>query len=154
MSSPVRADPFVDGIAVLLHLVRNGLPALRSGLTEVKVFEDVPDELSKYIPCVRIARTGGASTRPRFHSGFLTNIQVWSNAETGPGWDPDEAARMLSRQVATVLIEAQENQTVTPFGWIAHWRESSGFRKLPDPGQPYAGRYMATYDLLIRNPRP
>lgn len=154
MSAPVRVAPFVDGIAVLLHLLRDGLPPVRDGLATATVVEDVPDLLADHLPLVRVARTGGASTSPRFHSGFLVNIQVWSDSEAGPSWDPHRAAFELSQQVATVLVEAQESQTVTPYGSITRWRESSGFRKFTDPGLPFAGRYIGTFDLLIRNLRP
>jgi len=154
VSSPVRADPFVDGIAVLLHLLRNGLPAMRDGLATATVVEDVPDLLAKHLPLVRIARTGGASTQPRFHSGFLVGLQVWSDSEPNPSWDPHRAAYELSQQVAKVLFLAREQQTATPYGSISKWRESSGFRKFTDSALPHIGRYVATYDLLIRNIRP
>lgn len=149
-----RATPFVDGVAVLLYLLRTGLPPMRSGLADVEVLEDIPDRLADHLPCVRVARTGGASAKPRFHTQFWTNVQVWSNAEAGPGWDAHRAAYELSQQVATVLFTAREAQSVTPYGSIVKWRESSGFRKFTDPEQPFTGRYVATYDLLIRNLRP
>lgn len=147
-----RVEPFVDGMAVLLHLLRTGLPPMRTGLSAVTVFEDMPDGASEYMPLVRIARTGGSSDRPRFHAGFLVNVQVWSDREAGPGWDPHQAAYQLSQQVATVLFTARESQVSTPYGSIAKWRESSGFRKFTDPELPFIGRYVATYDLLVRNP--
>lgn len=149
-----RATPFVDGIAVVTHLLRTGLPPLRDGLTEVKVFEDMPDYMADKLPMVQFHRTGGASVRPRFYDQFWLPFQVWSDAEPGPGWDPNRAAWELGRQVSTVLFVAWEQQLVTPYGCINHWRESQGFRKLTDPELPNSGRYVATYDLRIRNPRP
>lgn len=147
-----RVAPFVDGVAVLLDLLRTGLPPMRAALAEVTVLEDMPDRLSEHLPLVRVARTGGSSVRPRAHTQFWTNVQVWSGAEAGPSWDPHQAAYELSQQVATVLFTAWEGQIATPYGSIAKWRESSGFRKFTDPEQPFIGRYVATYDLLIRNP--
>lgn len=151
---PGRVEPFVDGIGVLLALGRAD-----PRLTGVQLFEDIPDELSKYLPALTISRAGGASTAPRWHSSFFVHFQVWSGATAEYPNDPNKAAFELSQTVARVFYEAQENQTVAldgddkPLGWLAQWRESSGFQKFTDPDLPYVGRYIAVYDLLIRNPR-
>jgi hypothetical protein len=155
--TPPRAALFVDGIAVLLHLLRTGLPPMRDDLSEVYVCEDVPERLAEKLPVVRIARTGGASDNPRFVSQFWCNVQVWSDREAlspTETWDPHKAAYELSQQVAQVLYRAWDEQVLTPYGSINKWRESTGFRKFTDPGLPHYGRYVATYDLMIRNPRP
>lgn len=155
MTAPARATPFVDGIGVLLWLMRNPLAQLRAGmsLTEAKVFEDLPDDLSKYLPVVKIQRTGGASDAPRFTTQFWCSVNVWSGPEPSRNWDARKAAFELGNQVATVLIEAWENQTQTPYGAINKWRESTGFRKFDDQELPHISRQVAVYDLMIRNPR-
>lgn len=159
MTAPPRATPFVDGIAVLLWLLRNGLPAHREplGLTEAEVLEDLPDDLSKHIPMVKVQRTGGASDAPRFYTQFWCSINVWSDAEPASGdrplWDARKAAFELANQTARVLFEAHENQTMTPYGSLCKWRESTGFRKFDDPELPHISRQVSTYDLLVRNPR-
>jgi hypothetical protein len=151
----IRAVPFVDGINVVLTLLRQELPALRAGQPAAHVFEDIPDLQSRYLPMVAVRRTAGASDAPRFHSQFWCHVQVWSAAETGADpKDPFEAAWVLSQQVSRVFFEAWENQTTTPAGHIVRWRESSGFSKFTDPDLPHIGRYDAVVDLLIRNPRP
>jgi hypothetical protein len=154
-----RVAPFVDGVGVMLWLLENGLPPLREplGLTTANVFEDLPDELATVLPLVKIQRTGGASDRPRFHSQFWLPVNVWSDAEDAdddsgrPAWDARQAAYELAKQVSTVIYEAWENQTVTPFGCINKWRESTGFRKSDDAELPHISRQIAVYDLRIRN---
>lgn len=131
--------PFVDGIAVQLHLLRTGLG------DGVNVYTEIPDGLSKLLPAVVIRRTGGNSDRPEFTSQFWTHYQVWHTT--------DELAYELARTVGRLIYAAKVNQTVTPYGWIAGWRESSGFQQFRDPGLPDNGRYDATLDLIIRNPR-
>jgi hypothetical protein len=155
MSAPARMVPFVDGIAVQLWLMRNPLAELREslGLSEVKAFEDLPDELANYVPVVKLSRTGGAADNPRFTSQYWMSYNVWSAAEESKGWDPHRAAFELARQVARVLYEAWENQTVTPYGCINKWRESTGFRKFDDAELPHISRQVAVYDLMIKNPR-
>jgi hypothetical protein len=132
------AVPFVDGIAVQLHL-------LRAGLGGVNVYSQIPDQLRTLIPAVCIHHAGGSSTRPEYLSRFSMTYQVWAV--------DDATAYTLSRQVATVLYAAWKGQMVTPYGHIAGWVEVSGFRRETDIGFPEAGRYIAVYDLLIRNPR-
>lgn len=148
------AVPFVDGIGVLLALGRAGLPG-------VSVYEDIPERLLEHLPVLTISRAGGASDSPRYHSSFFVHMQVWSAATDDYPGDPHGAAFALSQQVARVFYAAQQGQTVAldaddnPLGWIARWRESSGFQKLDDPDLPLeVARYVAVYDLLIRNPRP
>ena len=161
MTAP-RAVPFVDGVAVLLQLLRSGLPPMRSainaGLAPVTVLEDIPDHLSEHLPFVQVRRTTGASDQPRFYGQFWCSYQVWSDREPAMSWDPHKAAFELSQQVARTLFYAWENQTVamngaTRLGHIAKFRISQDFRKLTDPELPHFGRYVAVYDLLIRNPR-
>lgn len=154
-----RVAPFVDGVGVMLELLRTGLPPLREplGLTEVKVFEDLPDDLATLLPVVKIQRTGGASRKPRFTSGFWLPVNLWSDAEPAddasgrPAWDARQAAYQLAQQVSTVIFEAWENQTMTQFGCINKWRESTGFRKFDDSELPHISRQTAVYDLMIRN---
>lgn len=156
-----RATPFVDGMGVQLWLLRNTLADLRTamGLRPVTVLTNINDELSNYIPLVKIQRTGGASDNPRFTSQFWMNYQVWSDVEPAsdehdrPEWDARQATFELGNQVARVLFIAQESQIVTPFGAINKWRESTGFRQFDDPDLPHISRQVATYDLMIRNLR-
>jgi hypothetical protein len=137
--------PFVDGIAVVLHLLRTELPPLRPDLPEVNVYEDIPDRLSEHLPAVVVRRTRGDSPAPRFFSDFWMHVQVWDATF--------EQAFDLSQLVAQVIYAAWEDQTLTPYGHISKWRESQGFRKFPDPDLPHIGRYDAVYDLRIRNIR-
>jgi hypothetical protein len=150
VSAPA-SELFVDGVEVVLWLLREQLPDHRPGLSEVNVFEDMPERLADYLPAVQVSRTGGATDHPRFYGQFWLPIQVWSNAEGA--WDQYKAAFELSNQVARILYLAWEQQVVTPYGSVNKWRESTGFHKVGDPNLPFAGRYVATYDLLIRNPR-
>lgn len=143
------AVPFVDGIAVLLALAKAGLGP------GVNVYEDIPDHLADHLPAVTISRAGGSSGRPEFASDFFVHVNAWS--DVGP--DPFGSAFELSQDVARALYAAQRNQTVaydgpTALGHIAIWRESSGFQRLTDPDLPHIGRYVAVYDLKIRNPQP
>lgn len=144
--------PFVDGMAVLLAIGRAGLPG-------VNVYEDIPDHLETYLPVLVISRAGGASDSPKYHSSFFVHMQVWSDASLDYPNDPHGAAFALSQKVARVFYQAQVDQTIAldeddnPLGWIARWRESSGFAKLTDSDLPHSGRYVGVYDLLIRNPR-
>jgi len=149
-----RATPFVDGIGVQLWILRNTLSNLREGLglRPVQVFSDLPDELAKYVPVIKIQRTGGASDNPRFTTQFWMNYQVWCDAEPSTGWDARQAAFELANQVSRTMYVAWESQIVTPHGAITKWRESTGFRKFDDPELPHISRQVATYDLLIRNP--
>jgi hypothetical protein len=148
------AVPFVDGMGVLLALGR-------AGLSGVNVYEDTPERLLDHLPVLTISRAGGASDSPKFHSGFFVHMNVWSAATADYPNDPRGAAFALSRRVERCFWEAQRNQTVAldaddnQLGWIARWRESSGFQKFDDPDLPIGvSRYVAVYDLLIRNPRP
>lgn len=150
MSTPTPA--FVDGIGVLLTIAR-------SQLSGVSVFEDIPDQLSEHLPALVISRAGGASEAPVWHSRFLVHLQVWSDRDATYPNDPFGAAYALSRRVSQLFYAAWRDQTVAydassqPIGWIARWRESSGFQKTTDPDLPHLGRYVAVCDLLIRNPR-
>jgi len=110
-----------------------------------------------------INRTGGASDRPEFASDFFVHFQVWSDKDpTDPNYpdDPFDAAKKLAQKVATVYYRAWRKQTpgLDPdghiLGWINQWRESSGFQDFTDPDFPHIGRYVAVYDLKIRNRRP
>lgn len=147
------APAFVDGIGVLLKIVRDGL----SG---INVYEEIPDHLFDHLPALVINRTGGASNTPTWTSGFFCHFQVWSRATDEYPNDPYQATYELSQKVARLLYQAWRDQTVArdgdgkALGWIASWRESSGFQRLTDADLPNdVGRYVAVYDLLIRNPR-
>lgn len=150
MSAPAN-ELFVDGVGVVLHLLRTELPAYRAGVATANVFEAMPERLAENLPAVQVSRTGGATDHPRFYGEFWLPIQCWSNADGA--LDQHQAAFELSNQVARILYLAWEWQTVTPYGSILKWRESTGFHRFDDPNLPHAGRYIATYDLLIRNPR-
>ena len=154
MTAPAEAL-FVDGVGALVHLLRTGLPSYRTGRMPVQVFTDLPDEMASLLPVVHLHRTGGATDHPRFFGEFWVPIQCWAIEDTvsDPVWDPRQAAFELSNQVARILYLAWEQQTVTPYGSIVRWRESSGFRKQDDPNLPHASRFVATYDIWIRNPR-
>ncbi len=132
------ATPFVDGIAVQLHLLRAGLGG------GVNVYSQIPDGLRSLVPALVIHHAGGSSVLPEHASRFTMTYQVWAVDDAG--------AYTLSRQAATVLFRAWRDQTVTPYGHIAGWAEVSGFRRETDIGLPEFGHYVAVYDLLIRNP--
>jgi len=142
-------------MGVQLWILRNTLADMREaeGLRPVEVMSNLNDELSNHIPLVKIQRTGGASDHPRFTTQFWMNYQVWCDAEPSRDWDPRQATFELANQVARSLVIATENQIVTPYGSIAKWRESTGFRQFDDPDLPHISRQVATYDLLIRNLR-
>lgn len=148
---PGTTPAFVDGIGVLLALGREALPGLN-------IYETIPDRMAEKLPALTINRAGGASDAPVFHSSYLLHFQVWSGPTTDYP-DPHQAAFELSQRVARAYWWAQRNQTVAydgndqALGWIAKWRESSGFQRFADPDLPHVGRYVAVYDLLIRNPR-
>jgi hypothetical protein len=141
---------FVDGVGVLLALSKAGLGP------DVHVYEDIPDHQTAVLPMITISRAGGSSPDPRFVSDFFVHINAWSDA--GP--DPFKSAYDLSQDTARALFWAWRNQTVAydglgnPLGHITKWRESSGFQRFTDPDLPHVGRYVAVYDLKIRNPRP
>lgn len=139
--------PFVDGIAVAIHLLRAGLPELRADDDPtVNVYERIPDRLSQHLPAVVVRRTRGDSPAPRFFSDFWLHLQVWDVT--------DQKAYDLGRQVSHVIYAAWEDQTVTPQGSIAGWRESQGFQQFMDPDLPHIGRYDAVVDVRVRNSRP
>lgn len=147
---PGNTPAFVDGIAVLLALVKADLGV------GVHVYEDIPDHQTAVMPMVTISRAGGSSDRPMWVSDFFVHVNCWS--ETGP--DPFLSAYQLSQATAQALYWAWRNQTTAydedsnPLGHIAKWRESSGFQRFTDPDLPHIGRYVGVYDLKIRNPRP
>lgn len=153
-------EPFVDGISVLLALGRQAvadgdLPA------DLNIRSKAEDGLGDAdFPLLIINRTGGASDRPEFLSDFFCHFQVWSDRDVDYPNDPFGAAKALARKVATVYYRAWQKQTLAldaddhVLGWINQWRESSGFQDFTDPDFPFIGRYVAVYDLKIRNRRP
>lgn len=155
MPLPAEGDTpaFVDGIAVLLTLLREGLGP------GVHVYEDIPDYQHALLPMVTVSRAGGSSGRPEGASDFFVHVNCWSEAGGDYPDDPFGATFELSQKTARVLYWAQRNQTVAldedgkPLGHIAKWRESSGFQRFTDPDLPHIGRYVGVYDLKIRNPR-
>lgn len=136
----VEAEPFVDGVGVVQYLLKAGLPG------SVNVYTKIPDGLRSLVPAVVIRRAGGASTQPRFHSRFLLSVRVWDTT--------DQAAFSLANAANGVIFNAWKNQTVTPLGHIADWRESSGAQEAPDIGLPEFGCYVSVLDLLVRTPQP
>lgn len=157
MSSPT--EPFVDGTGVLLSL---GRAAIQAGdlPSDLNIFSKIPDHQDQYLPALIIKRTGGNSDRPEFSSTYFCNFQVWSDVTAEYPDDPFQAAFELSQKVARVYYRAWKDQTLAydaddrVMGWIADWRESSGFQDFTDPDLPHIGRYVGVYDLLIRNRRP
>jgi hypothetical protein len=145
---------FVDGIAVLLTLLRDGLGP------GVNVYEDIPDYQHDLLPMVTVSRAGGSSDHPAFTSDFFVHVNCWSDVSDEFPDDSFQATYELSQRTARVLYWAWRNQTVAldengrALGWIAKWRESSGFQRFTDPDLPHIGRYVGVYDLKIRNPRP
>lgn len=159
--STLDTEPFVDGISVLLSIGRAAV--LNGDLpSNLKIRSKTEDGLGEDLPQLVINRTGGASDRPEFVSDFFCHFQVWSDKDAGLGYpdDPFGAAKALSRKVATVYYRAWRTQTLAldpdghVLGWINQWRESSGFQDFTDPDFPHIGRYVAVYDLKIRNRRP
>lgn len=150
-----QATTFVDGLGVLTSLMK-AAPELDG----VQVFTKIPDNLSQFLPCLVITRTGGSSLSPRFQSDFFVHFQVWSDKTVDYPNDPFEAAYNLGLTVCRVLFRCKEEQTLAldndghVMGWIADWRESSGLQDFTDPDLPHIGRYVAVYDLKIRNRRP
>lgn len=128
--------------------------------SDLNVFTKMVDQQDQYLPCLVINRTGGQSLRPEFQSDYFVNFQVWSDRTDEFPDDPFQAAYNLSLRVARALYAAYRNQTLAldaddhVIGWIADWRESSGFQDFTDPDLPHIGRYVAVYDLKIRNRRP
>ena len=151
---------FVDGMAVQIRLMEQAkqagdLPA------DLHVFTKTQDDQSKYLPALVMVRSGGASLRPEFQSDYFMRYLVWSGVTTEFPNDPYKAAEQLSLKVARALYAAKKNQTVAldvdghALGWIADWRESSGFQDFSDASLPNnVGRYLGVYDLKIRNRRP
>lgn len=135
----------LDGYDIVLELLREGLEA---GIT---VMSRIPDQLPLFVPLVVVRRTGGATRQPKFHTEFHITAQCWV-APTVAG-DTSRVVDDLGDQVTKVLHQAWKNQTVTPAGHIAHWREASGWQEISDPDLPNYGRSIATYDLLLRKPR-
>lgn len=154
----VATPPFVKGLQVLtsIFLASAELPELTAG----HVFTKLQDGMDEHLPALIVERTGGSSDRPEFVSDYFTHLQVWSDKSPAFPDDPFAAAFDLSQRVAKVLYEACKNQTVAldanghALGWICGWRESSGFQDATDVDLPDIGRYVATYDLKIRNRRP
>lgn len=138
----------VDPIDVLLALLRAGMPA------GTKVMSRAPDDIPGNLPLVVVRRTGGSSPGPRFYDQPYIFIQHWAGPDRAAGIDPSKAAFNLADHVRRVLWEAWEAQTVTSAGHIAWIRESQGPEEFPDADLPHHGRYVATYELRIRRPRP
>lgn len=155
---PIATPPFVKGLQVLrsIFIASAELPEL----DEDHVFTKLQDGMGEHLPALIVERTGGSSDRPEFVSDYFTHLQVWSGETADFPNDPFGAAFDLSQRVAKVLYEACKNQTVAydgnghVLGWISQWRESSGFQDATDVDLPDVGRYVATYDLKIRNRRP
>lgn len=155
----VLTTPFVNGLGVLTALAKQAIVA-GDLPADLRVFTKIPDFQGNYLPTLVIERAGGASLRPPFQSDYFVHMQVWSDVTTEFPNDPFEAAYELSQKVAIVFYRAWEQQTTAydgaghVLGWINDWRESSGFQDLTDPDLPHIGRYVAVYDLKIRNRRP
>lgn len=134
----------VDPLDVVLGL-------LRPALTGVTVVSKVPDKIPAVVPLVVIRRTGGSSFAPAFYDEPYINVQCWA----GPAGDIDQhrAAFNLADDVRRVLWTSWTSQTTTPYGHIAHLRESQGPEDTPDLDLPFIGRFMATYELRLRRPR-
>jgi hypothetical protein len=151
----VDTKPFVDGLGVLQALARQD-----PDLDGVNIFTRNPDFQRDQLPYVLITRVGGDSPRPEFQSSYFIHIQTWSGAtEQYP--DPAQAGFELSQTVARCFYRAKQEQRLAydgdghVMGWIAKWRESSGFQEIPDADLPLdVSRYYGVYDLIIRNRRP
>lgn len=150
-----EAPLFVDGLGVLQALAQQA-----PELAGVKVFTRNPDYQQTQLPYLLITRVGGDSLRPEFQSSYFVHFQVWSDVTVKYPDDAFQAAFELSQDVARVYYRAWKKQILAYdsddniMGWIADWRESSGFQEIPDPDLPNVGRYVGVYDLVIRNRRP
>lgn len=127
----------VDIFDVLLGLLRPALPG-------VTVRTKQPDNVPSMMPLVLLQRVGGSSAAPRFFDTPLITVQCWAES--------NQAASDLADAVRRVLWTAYRTQQVVPdVGWIGLMRESSGPLDMPDPDLPFAGRYVATYELRVRS---
>lgn len=155
----VATPPFVKGLQVLTAIA---LAAKAAGElpADLNVFTKLQDGMDENLPALILERVGGSSDRPEFVSDFFCHFQVWSDRTTEFPDDAFQAAFELSQKVAKVFYEAKLKQTVAldsdghALGWICKWRESSGFQDATDLDLPHIGRYVAVYDLKIRNRRP
>ena len=134
----------VDPFDLLLALLRDALP-------DVNVRGSVPDEVPDLVPLVVIRRIGGSSPYPDHWDEPLINVQCWAAADGAT--DATRAASNLADQVRGVLWTAWRRQTVTPAGHISFIRESQAPQEIDDVDLPFLGRFAATYELFLRNPR-
>lgn len=136
----------VSGLDVTLAVLRAGLPVDRFGTRR-------PDDLPAAMRYAMVRRTGGSSLRPRFWDRCFINVQHWAAPDHSTGIDASRAAELFADDVRRVLWTAHAAQTVTGAGHIARIRESEGPEDTPDPDLPHYGRYITTYELLIRRLR-
>jgi hypothetical protein len=133
----------VSGLDVVLAVFRAAMPDARFGTRR-------PDELPGVMPFAVVRRTGGSSPAPRFYDRLFCNVQCWAGEDRAAGVDAARAAEVFADRCRRALWEAQQAQTVTEHGWICQLSESEGPEDTPDPGLPHHGRYVATYQLLVR----
>lgn len=136
-----------DGYGILTELARTRLSATE-WLVQTRLPDDIPARISGGKTLFVIRRTGGGVER-NFH-GFmerwLCSFQLW--------FTPDKDAIPLAQQVSKIYFEAWRDQTVTAHGHIAHCRNGVGWEDLSDPDLPLYGRAIATFEFLLRPPRP
>ena len=137
----------VEAHDLVVEILRD---ALDPGVT-VRV--SIPDNVPDLLPLVVARRVpAGGSPWPQFWDETLFNVQVWADADGSD--DAWRVASDLADQARGALWGAWRAQTVTAAGSIAQIRESLAPVPMPDVDLPFLGRYVATYALKLRSPRP
>jgi hypothetical protein len=135
----------VEAADIVLEILRDALP-------DVTVRASIPDNVPDFVPLVVVRRIGGSSPWPDFWDEPLINVQCWAAAAADT--DASRVCSDLADEVRRTLWTAWRTQTVTDGGSIARIRESQAPMEIDDVDLPFLGRFAATYELKLRNPRP
>jgi hypothetical protein len=140
----------VDYLDLLLDLFRSELDPT------VNVMTRIPDLITSFLPLVVVRSSGGDSYDPRFFDTPYINVQSWCAPPADQGADgavdASRAASDLADECRRILWTAwREQRVIAGLGWISKIRESSGPLEVPDVDAPALGRWVATYELRIRN---
>ncbi|MCO1575364.1 hypothetical protein M8C13_06265 [Crossiella sp. SN42] len=120
---------------------------LREQLPGVQVVTLIPAPEVRRLPLVWVHRTGGAATHPLWLDQAAVSVECWAQQRT--------AAAELAQSARTALWAAYRTQAERPQGHIASYAEVSGPSEVRTRDQPdQLHRYLATYTLGIRPPRP
>lgn len=135
----VRLLPYADQLVA--HLLRDALGP------EVTVETELSDPLRR-APYVFVEVTGGEEVDPAQLGVPLVEVDCYARGSK-------RAAADLAEGVRAGLYVAWLQQTVTAEGHLASFRTVSYPRELRTAGQPAEiYRYIATYALGVRPPRP